>query len=152
MTALNSKWSQSLGNIDTTLYYGETIPLTSSLSNSGVIEVVSVYQLDNATLYGYAFESLVSGNGGLIRFRVGIRLNLFTGFHVVSDSEHTNFGRLILNSLSNNLAGKDATYDAALNVLIQSSINLTASSQTFNGVMPAIDAIADFYQGRNSTL
>jgi hypothetical protein len=150
MPTLNSKWSRALGNIDETLYYGEPVALTSGLSNSGVIEVVSVYQLDNATFYGYVFESLVSGNGGLIRFRVGIRLDLFTGFHVVSDSEHTNFGRLILNSLANNLAGKDATYEAALNVLIQASLSRSGLTQTFDGVMPAIDAIADFYQERGS--
>jgi hypothetical protein len=151
MPTLNTKWTIALNNIDPTLYYGETLPLTPSLSGAGVIEAVSVYTLEDATLYAYVFEALVNGNGGLIRFRVGIRLDLFTRFHVVSDSEHSTFGRRILNALTANLNGKSATYEAALNVLIQASLSRSGLSETFDGVMPAIDAIADFYQERNSS-
>lgn len=122
----------------------ETLP--STLSSANVVIVHAVYQ-NNGTLHGYAYESLVDGNAGIksIRFRVGIVNNTFAGFVMVSHQEHGGFGVKIINALRNNLAGKPANKDAIAEVLVAAFATRSGISETYDGMIPALEAIVTHY-------
>ena len=106
----------------------------------------AVYQ-NNGTLYGYAYEALVDGNADSksIRFRVGIVNNTFAGFVMVSHREHGGFGLKIIDALRNNLAGKTAHKDAIAEVLVAASATRSGISETYDGMIPALEAIVTHY-------
>ena len=141
MGNLNTKWTVALGNVTPTSYTQLTLSVPSQLASKGVTEVIQVNDLETSLLYGYAFEVLVDGFSGPIRFRVGITETSFTGIQIVSDSEHTGFGKVILNALKNNLAGVNKNYDALLTMLAQKNATRSGKSGTYDGVIPALEAI-----------
>lgn len=118
-----------------------------SLSSVGVTQAVSVYDKQSNTLYGYAFESVVEGFSGPINFRVGLRLDVFAGFQVVSDREHFGFGKVILSALTNSLGGLELSYDAVYNMLASNSAKRAGKSGTYDGLMPVIEAIIQYKEG-----
>jgi hypothetical protein len=137
-----------MGNINQDDFYGVTETLPTTLSSKNVITVHAVYQLDG-TLYGYAYEALVTGIAGIKnnRFRVGLAGNLFTGFHSVSHSEHNGIGAVIIQALVNQLAGATATYNAALQIMVSANSNLTGNTAqvTLDGIRPALEALITHY-------
>jgi hypothetical protein len=137
-----------MGNINANEFYGVTETLPNTLSSADVVTVHAVYR-NNGTLYGYAYEALVDGDGGnkSNRFRLGLVNNKFTGFQSVDHDEHTTFGRVIIQALVNQLAGKDATYDAALQIMVTANATLVGktSQVTIDGIGPALQAIVTHY-------
>jgi hypothetical protein len=135
-----------MGNINQDDFYGVTETLPTTLSSKNVITVHAVYQLDG-TLYGYAYEALVDGNAGSksIRFRVGIANNTFAGFVMVSHREHSGFGVKIIDALRNNLPGKPANKDAVNEVLVAAFATRSGISETYDGMIPAIEALITHY-------
>jgi Na+-translocating ferredoxin:NAD+ oxidoreductase RnfG subunit len=121
--------------------------LPVSLSSVGVTQAVSVYDKQTNTLYGYAFESVVDGFSGKINFRIGLRLDAFTGFQVVSDNEHSGFGKVILAAFSTSIAGVEVSSAAVLAMLSSKFATRTGKTGTYDGVMPAIDAIIQYMEG-----
>jgi hypothetical protein len=135
-----------MGNINTNDFYGVTETLPNTLSSADVVTVHAVYRT-NGTLYGYAYEALVDGNAASksIRFRVGINNNIFAGFVMVSHQEHSGFGVKIINALRNNLPGKPASKDAVAEVLVAASATRSGISETYDGMIPALEAIVTHY-------
>jgi hypothetical protein len=146
-TPLNSKWAISLGNISAQSFNESLIVLPVSLTSVGVTQAVSVYDKQTNTLYGYAFESVVGGFSGQINFRIGLRLDVFTGFEVVSDREHSGFGKVILAAFSTSITGVDVNYEAVLSMLASKFATRSGKTGTYDGVMPAIDAIIQYMDG-----
>lgn len=110
-------------------------------------QAVSVYDKQTNTLYGYAFESVVDGFNGKINFRIGLRLDVFAGFQVVSDNEHSGFGKVTLAALSTSLTGIDIDYGAVVTMLASQFADSAGKTGTYDGVMPAIDAIIQYMEG-----
>ena len=135
-----------MGNINANDFYGVTETLPTTLSTVNVVTVHAVH-LNNGTLYGYAYEALVDGNADSksIRFRVGIVNNTFAGFVMVSHREHGSFGLKIINALKNNLAGKTAHEDAIAEILVAASATRSGISETYDGMIPALEAIVTHY-------
>jgi hypothetical protein len=135
-----------MGNINTNDFYGVTETLPNTLSSADVVTVHAVYR-NNGTLYGYAYEALVDGNAASksIRFRVGINNNIFAGFVMVSHQEHSGFGVKIINALRSNLPGKPANKDAVAEVLVAASATRSGISETYDGMIPALEAIVTHY-------
>jgi hypothetical protein len=76
-------------------------------------------------------------------FRLGLLNNQFTGFQSVSHKEHDGIGTVIIQALVAQLAGTTATYDAALQIMVNANATLTSftSQETIDGIRPAIEAM-----------
>jgi hypothetical protein len=146
VATLANIWTMAMGNINLNDFYGITETLPTTLSTVNVVIVHAVYRT-NGTLYGYAYEALVDGNAGSksIRFRVGIANNTFAGFVMVSHQEHSGFGVKIINALRNNLAGKTANKDAIAEILVAALATRSGISETYDGMIPALEAIITHY-------
>ena len=135
-----------MGGITASNCYGGTETLPTNLNQVKITHVIAVYRQDQ-TLYGYAFEARVDGNAGpnSIRFRIGLKANTYAAFVNVSNSEHTGFGRSIITALVNQLAGKPATYQEALQIMLTANASASSSTETLNGLRPAIEALTLHY-------
>jgi hypothetical protein len=73
--------------------------------------------------------------------------NQFTGFQSVAHREHGGIGAVIIQALVNQLAGKDASYDLALQIMINANNALTGNTAqiTIDGIRPALQAIVTHY-------
>ena len=146
--ALSNIWLAAMGNVTPSEFYGVTETLPTTLSSKDVVVVLRVYRQDG-TLYGYAYEALVDGNGGdnTNRFRVGLVNNQFSGFQSVNHREHAGIGIVIIQALAARLAGTPATFDAALQIMLNANATLTGftASITVDGIRPALEAIVTHY-------
>jgi hypothetical protein len=108
------------------------------------IDVVYELKQNNVT-QGFAFQATVDGRGGYNSniFRLGLLNNQFTGFQSVSHKEHNGIGTVIIQALVTQLAGTTATYDAALQIMVNANATLTSftSQETIDGIRPAIEAM-----------
>jgi hypothetical protein len=124
-------------------------PVTPSSTQENVgIEII--YQLNaNDEIKGFAFQATVDGNGGRksIVFRLTIYENKYQGFEVLSHREHGGFGVLQFNALLNDLPGTNANFSLVEFILINANAGRTGISQTYDGVMPAIQAMTQQYLG-----
>jgi hypothetical protein len=61
----------------------------------------------------------------------------------VSHQEHGGIGTVIIQALVAQLAGTTATYDAALQIMVNANATLTSftSQETIDGILPAIEAM-----------
>jgi hypothetical protein len=137
---LTEKWATLL-NLTASLYREEALPRTDLMVQTNVIEAVAIYEQNTNDVYGFAYEANVNGNGGLIRFRISIVDDLFAAFLTVRHNEHGDFGLLIINVFKTQLVGQPATFEAAVNLLLASSINRSGISETYDGMLPAIEAM-----------
>lgn len=146
---LASIWIAPMGNLNANDFYGVNVTLPSSLNQVNVTLVQAVFRNDQS-LYGYAYEAQVDGNAGpkSIRFRVGIANNRFVGFTMVSHREHSGFGVKIIQALTNGLTNQLATRDALLSVLINANASRTGISETYDGMVPALEAILLHYSSQ----
>jgi len=139
----------AMGNINANDFYGVTETLPNTLSTANVVTVHAVYR-NNGTLFGYAYEAWVNGNSFTPKsnkFRIGLSNNTFTGFQSVEHREHGGIGSVIIQALVNQLAGKDASYDVALQIMINANNSLTGNTAqvTLDGIRPALQAIVTHY-------
>jgi hypothetical protein len=135
-----------MGNVSANEFYEVPQALSPSLNQVNVTIVVAIFNR-NDVLIGYAYEAQVDGNAGAksIRFRVGISANQFAGFTMVSHREHSGFGVITINALRNNLPGKPATMAAVQEVLVSANATRTGKSETYDGMIPAIEAMTLHY-------
>lgn len=135
-----------MGGIATSSHYQVNQTLTSELTNVKVTVLVAIYTIEDVFV-GYAYEAVVDGNAGSnsIRFRVGIANNTFAGFVMVSHQEHGGFGVKIIDALRNNLAGKPANKDAVVEILVAAFATRSGISETYDGMIPAIEAMTLHY-------
>jgi hypothetical protein len=144
---LASKWFLVMGGINATSYYSVPLTLTTDLTSKKLTEINLIYESGTNQLYGVGYEALVNGFVSTVRFRVGFRLNLYTGFECLNTehSEHSTRGGLIINALKNNLAGREATFANAVAAITQASVTRTGQSVTYDRIMPAIEVMVLHY-------
>lgn len=143
---LNSIWSTPMGGISTSGHYQVNLTLNQALTEVDVRLAVAVYDNTNAYI-GTAYEAVVDGNAGsnTIRFRVGFVDGKFAGMVMVSHQEHAGFGVIIINALRNQLPGQPANMDAVQAILIGANATRTGKSETYDGMIPAIEAMVLHY-------
>lgn len=141
---LNNIWVPVMGGIDPNSHYQILETLPSTLNEAGITLLVSVYNQNNIRL-GFGYEAVVNGNGGTIRFRVGLANNLFVGFVMVSHREHASFGVRLINALNAGLVGQVATIDTVKALLASANATRGGISETYDGMIPAIEAMTLHY-------
>jgi hypothetical protein len=144
--------------VDTTLDETWNVVMSESIRNTFDIELVEVtvdekevgievvFELKQSSVTkGFLFQATVDGRGGnkSNRFRLGLVNNEFTGFQSVTHKEHNGIGTVIIQALVTQLAGTTATYDAALQIMVNANATLTSftSQETIDGIRPAIEAM-----------
>lgn len=132
--------------VDPSLFYSETQTLTNNLSQVKVTQVAAIYRTDQS-FYGMAYEALVDGNGGpnSVRFRLGFVDGKFATLTMVSHREHGGFGLKIIQALLIQLPDKPATMATVDTILINANANRTGITETYDGMIPAIEAMVIHY-------
>ncbi len=137
-----------MGNINPINFYGVEETLPANLAAENVTNVHAVYNLDG-TLFGYAYEAKVDGNGGprSNRFRVGLANGMYAGFQSLFNREHLDIGSVIIDALVNDLAGVNAEYLLAMGIMLDANATLTGltASVTLNGMAGALETITAHY-------
>jgi Na+-translocating ferredoxin:NAD+ oxidoreductase RnfG subunit len=142
-TTLDETWNVVISESIRNNFDIESVELTENEKDAGV-DVVYELKQNNVTK-GFIFQATVDGSGGNNSniFRLGLLNNQFTGFQSVSHREHNGIGTVIIQTMVAQLAGKTATYDTALQIMINANATLTGntSQETIDGMLPAIEAM-----------
>jgi hypothetical protein len=118
-----------------------SLQVTSELDRVDVTEVVEITSEGQQTLLGY--EASVKGNHASvrIRFRLGVSPTSITHFDVLSHQEHAGFGVVLIQALSSSIVGLEPSLSALELALQTTAVPSTALTETYEGMMPAIDAM-----------
>jgi Na+-translocating ferredoxin:NAD+ oxidoreductase RnfG subunit len=142
-TTLDETWNVVISESIRNNFDIESVELTENEKDAGV-DVVYELKQNNVTK-GFILQATVDGSGGNNSniFRLGLLNNQFTGFQSVSHREHNGIGTVIIQTMVAQLAGKTATYDTALQIMINANATLTGntSQETIDGMLPAIEAM-----------
>jgi hypothetical protein len=140
---LDETWNVVISESIRSTFDIASIDLTEDEEDVGV-DVIYELKQNNET-QGFAFQATVDGRGGYNSniFRLGLLNNQFTGFQSVSHKEHDGIGTVIIQALVAQLAGTTATYDAALQIMVNANATLTSftSQETIDGIRPSIEAM-----------
>jgi hypothetical protein len=144
-TVLDNTWSGLFleQSMDDFIY--EPLTPTSEESEVGITSIFSLDQTD--TIVGFAFQATVDGNAGRqsVTFRLTIYENKFQGFQVTNHREHNAFGVKQFNALTNQLPGTNASFNLVNQLLAQANAGRSGISETFDGIMPAIQLMTEKY-------
>jgi hypothetical protein len=116
-----------------------TVP--ENLKNVGIEEIIFAAEENTITHYGY--EASVRGNHATvrIRFRLVVTANEITHFSVLQHQEHAGFGVILIEALKTNIIGLSPQLSAIETVLQTTAVPNTSLTETYDGMMPAIDAM-----------
>ena len=117
------------------------LEVPENLNKVGIEEIVFATEENTITHYGY--EASVRGNHATvrIRFRLVITANEITHFFVLQHQEHAGFGVILIEALETKIIGLSPQLSAIENVLQTTAVPNTALTETYDGMMPAIDAM-----------
>ena len=147
-------------SIDTTLDESWNVVISESIRNTFEIDSVAitedeetvgidvVYELkQNNVAKGFAFQATVNGDGGndSVVFRISVFDDQFKGFSIVSHREHSNFGVKQFNALNANLVGTQVNFSEVVAILQRANAGRTGITLTYDGLMPAIEAMVERY-------
>jgi hypothetical protein len=135
-------------DVDAATHTIEELELTESLDAT---DVTAAVRLEEGTSFlGIGYEASVRGNHASvrIRFRLGIQANVITHFDVISHQEHTGFGVILIRALENNVVGLPSQFSSIETSLATTSVPNTALTETYDGMMPAIEAMLLHYQAQ----
>jgi hypothetical protein len=123
----------------------ESVEITADEIEVGIDVIYELKQLNFTK--GFLFQATVDGNGGndSVVFRLSVFDNQFRGFSILSHLEHNNFGVKQFNALNANLVGTSATFSEVVAILQRANAGRTGSSETYDGIMPAIEAMVERY-------
>jgi hypothetical protein len=146
-TATPTDW-HTFFDVDAATHTVEELELTDSLSATDV--TVAVRLEEGSSFLGLGYEASVRGNHASvrIRFRLGIQASVITHFDVISHQEHTGFGVILIRALETNIVGLASQLTAIENALSTTSVPNTALTETYDGMMPAIEAMLLHYQAQ----
>lgn len=127
--------------VESTSHTVSALEVTESLQQRGITNVVELSEANSLQAVGY--EASVKGNHATvrIRFRVGISQGVVTHFDVISHQEHTGFGVILIRALEEKLVGLPTTLTAIENALVTTAVPSTALTETYDGIMPALEAM-----------
>ena len=122
-----------------------SVELTEDEEDVGVDVVYELKQ--NIETQGFVFQATVDGDGGndSVIFRLSMFDNEFQGFLIVEEREHTNFGDKQLNALSASLVGTQVSFSEVVAILQRANAGRTGITVTYDGLMPAIEAMVERY-------
>lgn len=117
------------------------LEVPDNLNRVGVEEIVFAAEGNTITHYGY--EASVRGNHATvrIRFRLVVTANEITHFSVLQHQEHAGFGVILIEALETNIIGLSPQLSAIETVLQTTAVPNTSLTETYDGMMPAIDAM-----------
>jgi hypothetical protein len=141
----NSSWQAVFQTEDFSRFEIAGVNISPAQSNVGIDVIYSLSE--GETILGFAFQATVDGNGGnqSIIFRLSIYEGQYQGFVVVSHREHNGFGILQFNALTNQLPGTAANFSLVQQLLINANAGRAGISETYDGIMPAIEAMTEVY-------
>jgi hypothetical protein len=117
------------------------LEVPENLSNVGIEEIV--FAADENTITHYGYQASVRGNHASvrIRFRLAVSATSITHFEVMSHQEHTGFGVILIQALTSSVVGLEPSLSAIELALQSTAVPSTALTETYEGMMPAIDAM-----------
>jgi len=144
-TTMDETWNVVISESIRNTFEIESVEITADEIEVGIDVIYELKQL-NITK-GFLFQATVDGNGGndSVVFRLSVFDNQFRGFSILSHLEHNNFGVKQFNALNANLVGTSATFSEVVAILQRANAGRTGSSETYDGIMPAIEAMVERY-------
>jgi hypothetical protein len=117
------------------------LEVPDNLNRVGIEEIIFAAEGNTITHYGY--EASVHGNHASvrIRFRLVVTSNEISHFSVLQHQEHAGFGVILINALEANIVGLSPQLSAIENILQTTAVPNTALTETYDGMIPAIDAM-----------
>jgi hypothetical protein len=142
---LDETWNVVISESIRSTFDIASVDLTDNEEDVG-IDVVYELKQNNVT-QGYAFQATVDGISGndSVVFRLSVFDNEFKGFLILSHDEHTNFGVRQFNALNANLVSTQVRFSEVVAILQRANAGRTGSSETYDGIMPAIEAMVERY-------
>jgi hypothetical protein len=147
-TTLDESWNVVISESTRNNFDIASVDLTEDEEDVG-IDVVYELKQSNLT-QGYVFQATVDGRGGndSVVFRLSVFENQFKGFSILSHREHTNFGIKQFNALNAQLVGTQASFSEVVAILQRTNAGRTGITDTYDGLMPAIEAMVERYLSR----
>lgn len=144
-TAIDATWDDVFSTTDRARFQATEMSVNEAQADVGIQVIYAL--IENDSTLGYAFQATVDGDGGRdsVVFRLTIYESAFRGFSVVSHREHTTFGVKQFNALRQSLPGTNVSFAAVVNILNQANVGRTGLTETYDGIMPAIEAMTEVY-------
>jgi hypothetical protein len=144
-TSLDETWNVVISESVRNTFDIESVAITEDEENVGIDVIYELKQL-NVTK-GFAFQATVDGDSGKdsVVFRLSVFDNQFKGFSILSHREHTNFGVKQFNALNAQLVGTQVIFSEVMAILQRANAGRTGISVTYDGLMPAIEAMVERY-------
>jgi hypothetical protein len=144
-TTLDESWNVVISESIRNTFDIASVAVTEDEETVGIDVVYELRQMN--VIQGYAFQATVSGITGndSVVFRLSIFDNQFRGFSIISHREHTNFGVKQFNALNANLVGTQVNFSEVVAILQRANAGRAGSSATYDGLMPAIEAMVERY-------
>ena len=144
-TTLDDSWNVVISESVRSTFDIESVDVSEDENDVGIDVVYELKQL-NITK-GFLFQATVDGNGGndSVVFRLSVFDNQFRGFKILSHLEHDNFGVKQFNALNANLVGTSVTFSEVVAILQRANATRTNITETYDGLMPAIEAMVERY-------
>ena len=117
------------------------LEVPENLGHVGIEEIVFAANENTITHYGY--QASVRGNHASvrIRFRLAVSATSITHFEVMSHQEHSGFGVILIQALNSSIVGLEPSLSAIELALQSTAVPSTALTETYGGMVPAIDAM-----------
>jgi hypothetical protein len=144
-TSLDETWNVVISESLRNTFDIESVNVTEDEDELGIDVIYGLKQL-NITK-GFVFQATVDGDGGKdsVVFRLSVFDNQFKGFSILSHREHTNFGVKQFNALNAQLVGTQVIFSEVVAILQRANAGRTGISVTYDGLMPAIEAMVERY-------
>lgn len=127
--------------------------LSDELMNEGVEEIMLLKATNDETLLGAVYTGEASGWGGAIRFQLGLKGSVFSGFSVLSQQETRGIGDVLLTAMEEVILGLDISdttvvFTTLQAYLLQNNLGATFASVTRNAILDGLDVMVNDYQER----
>ena len=147
-TTLDESWNVVISESVRNTFDIDSVEVSEDENDVGIDVVFELKQL-NVT-EGFLYQATVDGSGGndSVVFRLSVFDNQFKGFSILSHREHTNFGIKQFNALNANLVGTTVNFSEVVAILQRANAGRTGITDTYDGLMPAIEAMVERYLSR----
>ena len=142
-TTLDESWNVVISESVRNTFDIESVEVSEDENDVGIDVVYELKQLNETK--GFLFQATVDGINGKVVFRLSVFDSQFKGFSILSHREHDNFGVKQFNALNANLVGTQVRFSEVVAILQRANAGRTNISVTYDGLMPAIEAMVERY-------
>jgi hypothetical protein len=142
-TTLDETWNVVISESVRNTFDIESVEVSEDENDVGIDVVYELKQLNETK--GFLFQATVDGINGKVVFRLSVFDSQFKGFSILSHREHDNFGVKQFNALNANLVGTQVRFSEVVAILQRANAGRTNISVTYDGLMPAIEAMVERY-------